>query len=110
MEITVVRVKFDDKDYKVTELLIKTGVGAGYSVVTATDYLLKTVSTISTAYEDTIDDLMLSRGAETVSIFIKLSWIPKFPLIFAKKYYNNLFSPNKSPLAGIRTDLKNQMQ
>lgn len=106
----IVKVKFDDKDYKVTELLIKTGVGAGYSVVTATDYLLKTISTISTAYEDTIDDLMLSKGAETVSIFIKLSWLPKFPIVFAKKYYNNLFSPNNGPLSGIRNDLKSQMK
>lgn len=106
----VTRVKFDGKDYKVTEILIKTGVGASYSVVTATDYLLKTISTISTAYEDTIDELMLSKGAETVSIFMKLSWIPKFPVVYAKKYYNNLFSPNKSPLAGIRTDLRNQLQ
>lgn len=106
----VVRVKFDDKDYKVTELLIKTGVGAGYSVVTATDYILKIVSTISTAYEDTIDDLMFSKGAETISIFMKLSWVPKFPVVFAKKYYNNLIAPNSGPLSGVRNDLKKQME
>lgn len=105
----VVTVKFDNKDYKVTELLMKTGVGAGYSVVTATDYLLKIVSSFSSAYEDTIDELMFSKGAETVSIFIKLGWIPKFPVVFAKKYYNNLFAPNNGPLSGVRLELKNQM-
>lgn len=106
----VVKVHFDDNDYKVTEILIKTGVGAGYSVVTTTDYLLKVFSSVSTAYEDTIDELMLSKGAETVSIFIKLGWIPKFPVVFAKKYYNNLFEPNAGPLAKVRNDLKNQMK
>lgn len=106
----VVKVKFDDKDFKVTQIFINTGVGTGYSVVTAADYLLKVFSTISTAYEATIDDLMLSQGAETVSIFMKLSWIPKFPFVYAKKYYNNLVTPNSGPLAEVREDIKNKFQ
>ena len=106
----VVQVNLDGDTFKVTNIFINTGVGAGYSVITATDYLLKIFSTISPAYEETIDDLMLSQGAETVSIFIKLSWIPKFPFVYAKKYYNNLIAPNNSPLADIRSELKDQIK
>lgn len=105
-----VKVRFDDRDYKITEIVINTGIGTGYSVITAADYLLKTFSTISTAYEDTIDDLMLSQGAETVSIFMKLSWIPKFPFVYAKKYYTNLITPNKSPLSEVREDIRNKFK
>ena len=105
-----VKVNLDGETFKVTNIFINTGVGAGYSVVTATDYLLKIFSTISPAYEETIDDLMLSQGAETVSIFIKLSWIPKFPFVYAKKYYNNLIAPNKGPLATVRNELKDQLK
>ena len=105
-----VKVNLDGETFKVTNIFINTGVGAGYSVVTATDYLLKIFSTISPAYEETIDDLMLSQGAETVSIFIKLSWIPKFPFVYAKKYYNNLIAPNKGPLANVRNELKEQLK
>ena len=105
-----IKVKMNDEDFKVTNMLINTGVGTGYSVVTATDYLLKIFSAISPSYEETIDDLMLSQGAETVSIFMKLSWIPKFPFVYAKKYYNNIITPNNSPLAEIRNDIKEQLK
>lgn len=106
----IVKVKFDDKDFKVTQIFLNTGVSAGYSAVTAADYLLKVLSTVSTSYEDTIDELMLSQGAETVSIFIKLSWLPKFPFVYAKHYYNNLFEPNAGPLSDVREELKNQIK
>ena len=105
-----VKVRFDEKDYKITEIVINTGIGTGYSVVTAADYVLKILSTVSTAYEATIDDLMLSQGAETVSIFMKLSWLPKFPFVYAKKYYNNLIKPNSGPLSDVREDIKNKFQ
>ena len=104
------KVKIGDTEFKMTKIIINTGVGAGYSVLTAADYVLKGFSTISTAYEDTIDELMLSQGAETVSIFMKLGWIPKFPIIYVKKYYNNISTPNKSPLAEIRTNVKEQIK
>ena len=105
-----VKVNLDGDTFKVTNIFINTGVGAGYSVVTATDYLLKIFSTISPAYEETIDDLMLSQGAETVSIFIKLSWIPKVPFVYAKKYFNNLIMPNNSPLSDVRNEIKDKMK
>ena len=100
----------DGETIKITKLFKNTGLGAGYGVVTATDYTLKIFSTISEAYEQTIDELMLSKGVETVSIFIKLGWLPKFPFVYAKKYYENIFTPDNSPLSGIRNDLKEQME
>ena len=106
----VVRVKFDDKDFKLTKIFINTGIGTGYSVVTAADYLLRVFSTVSTAYENTIDDLMFSQGAESVSIFMKLSWLPKFPFVYARNYYQNMRVPNSGPLSEIREDLRNQLR
>ncbi len=105
-----VQFNMDDQDFKMTQVFINTGIGTGYTVVTATDYLLKVFASISPAYEQTIDDLMLSQGAETVSIFVKLGWIPKFPFVYAKKYWSNLVQPNKSPLADVRNELKGQIK
>lgn len=102
--------KVGDEDFKITKLVKNTGYGAGYGIVTATDYTLKLFSSISEAYEDTIDELMLSKGVETVSIFVKFGWLPKFPFVYAKKYYENLTQPDNSPLSGVRNDLKEQME
>ena len=100
----------ENKDFKVTNLVVNTGVGAGYSVVTLTDYLLKLISSISPAYEATIDELMYSQGADTITILMKLSWLPKFPIVYAKQYYRQLRSPNSGPLAGTRSTLKEQLR
>ncbi len=110
-KITDAEVKeFNNEHFKITHLFINTGVGAGYSVLTATDYTLKMFSSISRAYEDTIDELMLSQGVDTVSIFMKLSWLPKFPFVYANKYGTNLLQPNQGPLSDLRNELKNQMK
>lgn len=79
---------------------------SGYSVVSATDYILKVFSSISPAYEDTIDELMLSKGLDTIGIFAKLSWLPKFPFVYAKNYYNNLITPTTGPLSGVKDGIK----
>ena len=100
----------DNDAFKISQAVKNTGYGAGYGLVTATDYTLKIFSSISTAYEDTIDELMLSKGVETVSIFMKFSWIPKFPFVYAKKYYKNIFAPDNSPLSGVRNDLMEQIK
>ncbi|GEM_PF-520778 len=100
----------DTKDFTITNLVVDTGVGVSYSVVTATDYLLKAISLISPAYEATIDELMYSQGADTISILMKLSWLPKFPFTYVKNYYKLLRSPNNGPLANTRTKLKKQMR
>ena len=100
----------DGDTFKITQIVKNTGVGASYGIVTATDYTLKIFSTISSAYEDTIDELMLSKGVETISILTKFSWLPRFPIIYAKKYYENYFDPDNSPLSGVRNDLREQIK
>ncbi len=97
-------------DFKITNLVVNTGVGASYSVVTLTDYLLKIIASISPAYEATIDELMYSQGADTISILMKLSWLPKFPFVYIKQYYRQLRSPNSGPLANTRSSLKKQLR
>lgn len=79
---------------------------SGYSVVSATDYVLKLFSSISPAYEDTIDELMLSKGIDTINIFVKLSWLPKFPIVYIKNYYNNFVTPTTGPLSDIKDEIK----
>lgn len=106
----VKKVTINNKEFKVTYLAANTGLISGYSALTATDYFLKVFSSISPAYEQTIDDLMFSQGADGVSVFVKLGWLPKFPLTYAKKYYENLINPNNGPLSDIRNDLKRQIK
>ena len=100
----------ESNDFKMTNLVVNTGVGAGYSVVTLTDYLLKMLACISPAYEATIDELMYSQGADTISILMKLSWLPKFPFVYIKQYYRQLRSPNNGPLANTRSSIKKQLR
>lgn len=100
----------EDKDFKMTNLVVNTGVMSGYSVLTFTDYVLKLFSSISPAYEATIDELMFSQGAETVSILMKLTWLPKFPIVYVKHYYKNVRNPNTGVLSNSRKSLKNQMR
>ena len=102
--------EFEEDTLKITKIVKNTGFGAGYGLVTATDYTLKIFSTMSSAYEDTIDELMLSKGVETISVLAKFSWLPKFPLVYLKKYYENYREPDNSPLSGIRNDIKEQMK
>lgn len=106
----VKKVTINNKEFKVTHLVANTGVFSGYYTLTAADYLLKILSSISPAYEQTIDDLMFSQGADGVSIFVKLGWIPRFPFTYAKKYYDNLRAPNNGPLSELRYDLKRQIK
>ena len=99
----------ENENFKITEIITNPIPATGYSVVTATDYFIKLFSSISPAYEDTIDELMLSKGADTVNIFMRASWIPKFPITYVKKYYINVRTPNNGPLADVKQNLKNQM-
>lgn len=105
----VQKITIDNQDFRLTTLITNPVAASGYSVLTATDYFIKIFSSISPAYEDTIDDLMLSQGAETVNIFMKMSWLPKFPVTYIKKYINNLRSPNNGPLSEQRNKLKREM-
>lgn len=100
----------ENENFKVTNLMVNTGVASSYSVLTFSDYLIKLISSISPAHEDTIDQLMLSQGAETVSIFIKLSWLPKYPHTYARNYYKYIRNPHNGPLTDIRTRLKKKFK
>ena len=82
----------------------------GYYSVTFTDYLLKLFSSISPAYEQTIDELMFSQGADTVNVIMKCGWIPKFPFIYTRKYISNVADPYNGPLSQIKKSLKRSMK
>lgn len=98
----------DESIISISDLAANPLAATGYYGVTATDYILKIISSISPAYEQTIDELMFSQGADTVSVLVKCSWIPKFPFVYAKKYLKNVTNPNNGPLAGIKKTLKNR--
>lgn len=103
-------VTINDKEFTVKHLIENTVPASGYSLVSTADYMLKLISSISPAYEETIDELMLSKGADTVSVFMKFSWLPKFPFTYAKKYYQNVKNPFNGPLSDIKSDLKRSLQ
>ena len=99
----------ENSNFKVTEFVKSPIAASGYSAVTFTDYFLKIFSSISPSHEETIDELMLSQGADTVNIFIKCTWLPKYPFTFAKKYYHNIRTPNNGPLSNVKSDLKKKL-
>lgn len=99
-----------DENFKVSEIIAKPGTATGYYSVTFTDYILKIFSSISPAHEKTIDELMLSQGADTVSIFFKLGWIPKYPFVYARNYYYTVRTPNNGPLSDVKYELKRRLQ
>lgn len=99
----------DDSEFIITEFITKPVATTGYYSVSATNYLLKVFSSISPAYEQTIDELMFSQGADAASIIMKCAWIPMFPVVYVKKYYQNIKAPNNGPLGGVKSNLKKHM-
>lgn len=97
-----------DMDFNIKEENTNPIITTGYYGIAATDYMLKLISSISPAYEKTIDELMYSQGADTVNVIMKFSWLPKFPFVYAKKYYATLRDPNNGPLSSIKNSLKNK--
>lgn len=95
----------DGNESMLKEIITDTGSISGYSVLTFSDYLIKIVSSLSPAHEETIDDLILSHGVDTVGILKKFSWIPKYPITFTKKYYSRLRNPYNGPLSDTRNRL-----
>ena len=100
---------YDDNGINLYKFIKETGVISGYSVLTLSDYVLKLVSSISPAHEETIDDLMLSYGADTIDIYKKFSWVPKYPVTYAQKYYQIMRNPNVGPLTDFRNELKRKL-
>lgn len=99
----------DSSNFKIKEFISNPATATGYYSVSATNYFLKIFSSISPAYEDTIDELMFLQGADAANTIIKFSWIPKFPFVYAKKYYQNLVAPNNGPLSGVKNNLRKQL-
>lgn len=99
----------DSSDFTITELISKPAATTGYYSVTATNYFLKIFSSISPAYEQTIDELMFSQGADAAGVIMKFSWLPKFPVVYVRKYYQNLTAPNNGPLSGVKSNLKKEL-
>ena len=97
-------------DVKITDITSNPITSTGYYGVTLTDYMLKLVSSISPAYEQTIDELMFSQGADTVSVFVKFSWLPKFPFVYVKNYYQNLADPYNGPLSEAKKNLRRKIK
>lgn len=98
------------KDFKITQIVEKPITSAGYGVVSASDYFIKLFSSVSPAYEQTIDELILAHGADTATILMKSSWLFKFPFVYGKNYINNLKAPNNGPLSDVKTNLKNKLK
>lgn len=103
-------VNLENHDIKLADIAGSPLATTGYYSITFTDYVLKVFSSISPAYEQTIDDLMFSQGADTVSVFMKFSWIPKFPLVYAKNYYYNITDPLNGPLNITKNNLRKQIK
>ena len=100
----------EDNNFKITEIIQKPAAATGYYSVSATNYFIKIFSSISPAYEETIDELMFSRGADAAGVIMKFTWLPKFPFVYAKKYYQNLVAPNNGPLSEVKSNLKQQIK
>lgn len=96
-------------EFKVTDIVADTGAISGYSILTFSDYFIKVFSSISPSHEEAIDDLILSHGVDTIDILKKFSWVPKYPVTFAKKYYVHVRNPFNGPLSDIRYGLKNKL-
>ena len=103
-------VNLKNADIKLSDIANSPLATTGYYSVTFTDYILKLFSSISPAYEQTIDELMFSQGADTVSVIIKCTWIPKFPFVYAKNYCNNVADPSKGPLNKAKKNLRKQIK
>lgn len=100
----------NSSDVNITDIASNPFVSTGYYGVTLTDYMLKLFSSISPAYEETIDELMFSQGADTVSVLVKCAWIPKFPFVYAKNYYNTVIDPYNGPLSQYKKGLKRKIK
>ncbi len=96
-------------DFKVTTIVQNPVISASYGVVSFSDYLIKIFSSISPAYERTIDELILEHGADTATILMKSSWLVKFPFVYSKNYYRTLVTPNNGPLSDVKSNLKNKI-
>ena len=107
VEFTVEKMKDDDET--IGEVMVRTGAVSGYSVLTFTDYVLKLFSSLSPAYEATIDELMFEKGGDAVSVIMNFSWLPKMPFTYLKNYYKNIRKHENDVLSHPRNFLRKRM-
>ena len=103
-------IREDTENFKITEIISNPVPSAGYGVVSAGDYFIKVFSSISPAYEATIDELVLNHGADVATILVKSTWLAKFPFTYAKNYYNAVKAPNNGPLSDIKATLREKIK
>ena len=99
-----------EDDLTIVKLIQNPIPSAGYGLVSGSDYIMKLFSSISPAYEQTIDELVLSNGADAVNILIKCSWLYKFPYVYMRNYVKNFKTPNNGPLSEVKIILKSKIK
>ncbi len=100
----------NEKNFKITQIIEQPIVSTGYGLVSASDYFIKVFSSISPAYEQTIDELVLNHGADTAMILTKPIWLLQFPFVYGKNYINNIKAPNNGPLSDVKSNIKNKFK
>lgn len=109
MELPDDILSLDKNKFNIATFIDKPITSTGYGIISFSDYFIKVFSSISPAYEQTIDELVLSYGADTASILIKSGWLVKFPFVYSKNYFNNLKASNNGPLNDIKTNLRHKL-
>ena len=99
----------ENDNFKILQIIENPITSTGYGLISASDYFIKVFSSISPAYEQTIDELIFDYGADTVGILIKSSWLLKFPVTYSKNYFNILKASDNGPLSDVKTNLKNKI-
>lgn len=100
----------DDEDGNtIGEMVIKTTAASGYTVLTFTDYVLKLFSSLSPAYEATIDELMFAKGGDAVSVIMNFTWLPKLPFTYLKNYYKSIRRQDSDVLSQPRNYLRKKL-
>lgn len=110
LPVDIQSIEPNGSDVSLSDIASSPVASTGYYSITATDYLLKFFSSISPAYEQTIDELMFSQGADTVSVLMRFSWLPKFPFVYIKKYCENIADPYTGPLSSFKKKIKRKIK
>ena len=100
----------DSSKFNIISIVEQPITSTSYGLVSASDYLIKFVSSISPAYEQTIDELVLDHGADTASILLAPSWLVKFPVLYTKNYFLAIKAPDNGPLSGVKTKLRGKLK
>ena len=101
--------EYNAEEFSALKLIEQPITTTGYGIVSAGDYLIKIFSSISPAYEQTIDELIYDHGADSASILLKTSWLAKFPFVYTKNYFNTFKDPYNGPFSSAKTTLRRKL-